>query len=61
MIAYVAVARLSSSAVARVMSIYPSNRLFFYIRKGYKLAFFKGRYYGQEEEKAALVDFRRSP
>jgi hypothetical protein len=40
---------------------HPTKRLFFYVRKGYKLAFLKGRHYGQEEEKAALVDFKRSP
>ena len=36
-------------------------RLFFHARKGYKLASLKGRYYGQEEEEAALLDFNRSP
>jgi len=39
-------------------NLHPTYRLFFYIRKGYKLAFLKGRFYGQEEEKAALVDFK---
>ena len=37
------------------------DRLFICSRKGYKLSFLKGRFYGEEEEKAARLDFRRGP
>jgi hypothetical protein len=43
------------------MSIIPSDGLFIHSRKGYKQPFLKGRFYGEEEEKAARVDFRRGP
>jgi hypothetical protein len=34
--------------------------LSFHSRKGYKLPFLKGRFYGEDEEEAARVDCSRS-
>jgi hypothetical protein len=41
--------------------LHPICWLFIHSRKGYKLPFLKRRFYGEEEEKAACVDFRRGP